>query len=83
MKQFMITQRGTEQVEYIFLADLAEQLNLDRSFLLKKAKREHIEIIKLPRMTDGGAHNLSAVPCTWANKVSTFYKAARENEGDA
>lgn len=77
------TKEDQNQVGYIFLADLANELGLDRSFLHQKAKREHVRIIQVPRMTDGGAQNCSAVPITWANKLSAVYMAARENERES
>jgi hypothetical protein len=53
---------------YIFLVDLADELGIDRSSLLRKAKRE-TTVIQRTRRTNGGYKLLSTVSHTYANQL--------------
>lgn len=64
---------------FVTVAALAAQLNLDRSNLFKKVKREGVKTTTIPVMTDGGLQHLAAVPRDWADRLVETYRDARAN----
>lgn len=66
--------------DWMVVAELAEQLQLDRSHLHRKIKHEQVPTIKVPRETNGGVQNLIAVRREWANKLIERYEQARRPE---
>jgi hypothetical protein len=64
-----------------FVIDLAEELKLDRSGLLRKLKKLGMKVIKLPRMTTTGPQLCSAVEDEDAAKLLDYYETAKRNAG--
>lgn len=62
-----------------FVMDLAEQLGLDRSGLLRRLKRLGVKIAKVPRMTVTGPQLCSVIDDDDAVKLLAYYEAAEHN----
>jgi hypothetical protein len=64
---------------YVTVASLAETIGINRSFLLKKLRRESVPTINVPVMTDGGVQMMKAVPRDYAATLRAPYQAERSN----
>jgi hypothetical protein len=63
----------------VFLVDLSQELKIDRSSLLKKAKRE-TNVIQRLRKTKGCYRLVSTVPATYAQQLRTARKQADKEQ---
>lgn len=64
--------------KYVTIVDLAERLNIDRSWLHKKVQRERVATIKVRRKTRGGVQLLVAVPRAYADELTKQYREAEQ-----
>jgi hypothetical protein len=63
----------------ITITKLAQQLGVDRGFLLKKSRREGIVTRNMVCMTKGGVQACKAVPVQYAKRLKAIYQTARKN----
>jgi len=75
--------RQTNLKGQVTVAALAETIGIDRSFLLRKLKREGVPTISVPVMTDGGVQTMKAVSRSCAATLQAIYEAARSNAAQA
>ena len=66
-----------------FVVDLAEELGIDRGNLLKRSRRDRVNITKIPRMTTTGPQMCNTVADEDAVQIIQYYQAARQNTDTA
>ena len=64
---------------HVAVGELADQIGIDRSNLHRKIKRAAVPTVKVPRITDGGLQQVSAVPMSYARSLIALYDEARRN----
>lgn len=66
-------------MKYVTLIELGKRLGLDRSFLHKRVKRDHVATISIPYRTKGGVQMVTAVPKSYATTLTQLYLDAEQN----
>lgn len=64
----------------VFVADLADQLGMDKGTLFHRIKRDRIKTSLKPRMTTTGPQRMAVVPQWYADRLIELYEAARKNQ---
>ncbi len=64
---------------YVRLGDLAQELGIHRSNLLKKCKREMVKTILAPSMCGTGPQVVRWVPKEYAERLRAYYAQAVAN----
>ena len=65
--------------EYMTFHKLAEKTGLTRQLIYRQAKKQGVEMIDVPLLTDGGMWDVKAVPVDWAEAFIARVKAAKVN----